>query len=175
MDYSERVELERGLKSDGLTNAAIGEIVGVTGQTVGRDLNPAIAERDRAASRDYGMAHRSVISARALAWNKAHPEARKRATKRDYEKHTERFRAHWATYRALLVGATIGDLASIKEIYRRAQEDEPIRCAICGELVALGNREVDHIVPISKGGKHTASNLQITCMPCNRRKGCRLA
>jgi len=178
MDYSERVELERGLKSDGLTNAAIGEIVGVTGQTVGRDLNPAIAERDRAASRDYGMAHRSVISARALAWNKAHPEARKRAVRRDYEKHKARFEAASALRRAMVIGATIGNLAEIAEIYRQAREDAPIRCYLCGKLIPLGEgeRHVDHVIPLKPDdptvtpGKHCPSNLRITHATCNWKK-----
>jgi len=30
---------------------------------------------------------------------------------------------------------------------------------------------VDHIVPISKGGKWELSNLQTACKPCNMKKG----
>ena len=47
------------------------------------------------------------------------------------------------------------------------------RCQICGRSakedgVAL---EVDHIVPVSKGGKTELSNLQTLCRDCNRGKG----
>lgn len=44
------------------------------------------------------------------------------------------------------------------------------RCAICGKCV----REkfyLDHIYPLSKGGQHEESNLQILCASCNRSKG----
>lgn len=34
--------------------------------------------------------------------------------------------------------------------------------------------EVDHIVPISRGGLTTESNLQTLCWRCNRRKGSRI-
>ena len=34
--------------------------------------------------------------------------------------------------------------------------------------------EVDHIIPLAKGGKHIASNLQILTADQNRRKSCRL-
>lgn len=30
--------------------------------------------------------------------------------------------------------------------------------------------QIDHIVPISRGGKHDASNLQLLCYPCHRNK-----
>jgi 5-methylcytosine-specific restriction endonuclease McrA len=33
--------------------------------------------------------------------------------------------------------------------------------------------EIDHRVPLSKGGKHEARNLVISCRTCNRRKGAR--
>lgn len=42
------------------------------------------------------------------------------------------------------------------------------RCVVC--KTKLVKYEVDHIVPLSKGGKHEKHNLQLLCVPCNRRK-----
>lgn len=45
------------------------------------------------------------------------------------------------------------------------------RCKICGATVNDGIKlEVDHIVPVSKGGKTTIENLQTLCERCNRGK-----
>lgn len=55
------------------------------------------------------------------------------------------------------------------------------RCAHCGKWcgrsgpdhvnIPVSERmEVDHIIPFSKGGLNTLSNLQPLCMPCNRSK-----
>jgi hypothetical protein len=41
------------------------------------------------------------------------------------------------------------------------------RCRRCRRSI---NLEVDHIVPVSKGGKSEESNLQILCRRCNRSK-----
>ena len=41
------------------------------------------------------------------------------------------------------------------------------RCRSCRTSV---NLEVDHIIPVSKGGKTEESNLQTLCRRCNRRK-----
>jgi len=46
------------------------------------------------------------------------------------------------------------------------------RCCICGATSKDGVKlEVDHIIPISKGGKSTLDNLQTLCERCNRGKG----
>ena len=46
------------------------------------------------------------------------------------------------------------------------------RCAICGRGREDGVKlEVDHIIPISKGGKTIMTNLRTLCMDCNRGKG----
>jgi 5-methylcytosine-specific restriction endonuclease McrA len=42
----------------------------------------------------------------------------------------------------------------------------------CGRSVIL-ERHWDHRVPLSKGGKHAASNLQAMTPICNMRKGAR--
>ena len=41
------------------------------------------------------------------------------------------------------------------------------RCVYCGEVKLL---TVDHIIPISKGGQHTRSNIAPACKSCNSRK-----
>lgn len=45
------------------------------------------------------------------------------------------------------------------------------RCAHCGRHGSISQMEADHIVPYSKGGRTTWSNLQILCRRCNRSKG----
>lgn len=45
------------------------------------------------------------------------------------------------------------------------------RCRMCGRSGEYCNLEIDHIKPISKGGKSTYDNLQTLCKECNKRKG----
>lgn len=45
------------------------------------------------------------------------------------------------------------------------------RCCLCGRSVADGVQlEVDHFIPVSKGGKSTDDNLWTLCRDCNRGK-----
>ena len=57
---------------------------------------------------------------------------------------------------------------NIREILYAAQEG---KCAGCGDPMRLRNLELDHIMPRSKGGRHTDANLQLLCGWCNRTKG----
>ena len=41
-------------------------------------------------------------------------------------------------------------------------------CLRCG---SWDNLEIDHVTPISKGGSHELSNMQVLCKPCNSSKG----
>lgn len=50
-------------------------------------------------------------------------------------------------------------------------ERDGYRCKKCGQSDVEANLEIDHIIPISKGGKSTFDNLQTLCHECNVRKG----
>lgn len=41
-----------------------------------------------------------------------------------------------------------------------------LSCAYCGDAV----KEIDHKLPLSKGGDHSIENLQMLCLDCNRSK-----
>ncbi len=44
------------------------------------------------------------------------------------------------------------------------------RCLRCG----ASGVTVDHVVPLSRGGRNDPSNLQLLCGPCNSAKGARV-
>ena len=44
-------------------------------------------------------------------------------------------------------------------------------CQICGKYMPDGvGLHIDHIIPVSKGGKSVESNLQVLCSKCNGSK-----
>ena len=44
------------------------------------------------------------------------------------------------------------------------------QCVLCGASGKEAKIEIDHIIPISKGGTHIENNLQTLCFSCNRGK-----
>ena len=57
------------------------------------------------------------------------------------------------------------------EMRRKIYERDNYRCRCCGRSQNEVDLEIDHIVPIAKGGKSTSDNLQTLCTDCNKRKG----
>lgn len=45
------------------------------------------------------------------------------------------------------------------------------RCELCGQRLLFEEMTLDHIVPLSMGGKDDVENLSCTCYPCNLLKG----
>lgn len=59
------------------------------------------------------------------------------------------------------------EVVSRHDIYYRDNH----KCGYCGkELFRNGAATLDHIVPKSRGGKHTKSNLVTACKKCNSKK-----
>jgi len=139
--------------------------------------------RDR--SRVYDAAHKEEKETRratrrkenlayAAAYHVAHKEYEAKYQAAYYAEHKPEANSRMAARRALIagtmIGITISQMEQIAEIYRKAAEDSPIRCYLCNKLIPLGDREVDHIFPVIKGGPSTPSNLEIACRKCNRSK-----
>lgn len=48
------------------------------------------------------------------------------------------------------------------------------RCQYCGRVLPKGELNIDHVIPRSRGGKTTWTNVVLSCVECNRKKGGRL-
>ncbi|NEO28672.1 MAG: HNH endonuclease [Kamptonema sp. SIO4C4] len=59
------------------------------------------------------------------------------------------------------------------EIERRVRETASYRCGYClsPQHLVMARLEIEHILPLSKGGTNEESNLWLACPLCNRVKG----
>lgn len=72
--------------------------------------------------------------------------------------------------------STNGDLIKIKEFYKWVKTVNELHCSYCKNIIQkIKDRQVDHVVAISNGGKHELKNLVPCCRKCNESKHCRTA
>lgn len=127
-------------------------------------------ERELAKANAYAAEHREERRERDRAYLATHRDEI-REVKRQYRKdHRVERKESEALRRARKAGVTVVDREGIKRIYRRARECKVVRCYLCNRLIPLGERHVDHIVPLSRGGEHNPGNLAIACFGCNTSK-----
>jgi hypothetical protein len=103
----------------------------------------------------------------AREWRKANPERALAAERRWRAKNPHMVCAFAKTRRARKKGAAVADLTAAQ--WRTIQERADHRCAYCDKR-CKGRLTQDHVIPLSKGGHHTASNIAPACGPCNSRK-----
>jgi 5-methylcytosine-specific restriction enzyme A len=60
------------------------------------------------------------------------------------------------------------------EVRKYVFERDLHHCQSCGKTATEANLNVDHIIPLARGGKNDLSNLQTLCSTCNQRKRDRL-
>lgn len=47
-------------------------------------------------------------------------------------------------------------------------------CCLCPKALVWGEFEIEHRIPVSRGGKHEMANLGLAHGPCNRAKGAKI-
>lgn len=62
----------------------------------------------------------------------------------------------------------------VQSLRRSVFERDQFRCRYCGTKPQRYNRVIDHIVPVSQGGRNLLENLATSCRRCNHLKGARL-
>lgn len=81
--------------------------------------------------------------------------------RRSHEKHKRRVREQY------------GDVPTKADLFNEQNGN----CAICGKSIDMGLKfpdpwfaSYDHIVPLSRGGDHVPSNIQLAHLSCNKKK-----
>jgi 5-methylcytosine-specific restriction endonuclease McrA len=121
----------------------------------GRDYQQDWAERNRdktrAAARRHYARNADSEKARNMEWRRKNPEAWRRISNASEERR-----------RAQKANAGIFDI--VPKDFRRLYSQP---CAACG---ATEGQTMDHIIPLSRGGRHSIGNLQTLCGSCNYSK-----
>lgn len=121
--------------------------------------------------KDYYKDHREKSLAYAKKYNKSHKEEQ-----REYKKNYQQTEAGRITSRicrhlrrARKAGAG-GDGISAEQ-WQRIIVKQRNKCNMCKKRFAKSRlATIDHIIPLSKGGDHDASNIQALCKSCNNSK-----
>ena len=120
----------------------------------------------RASSRRYAKAHLEEGRERNRRWRERHLEEQREYQRQWHVTHLEKCNAISRKRRALKQAASIG-----KVDYKAIMERDKMICGICHKRIARKDLSFDHIIPLSCGGAHTESNLQVAHRRCNSRKG----
>jgi 5-methylcytosine-specific restriction endonuclease McrA len=130
-------------------------------------------DKAREYNRSYVEENKEAVKARRCAWYEANRQhvieksARWADENRDQIRPAQRIRAHRRRTQIANAGGSFTQ-EDIQILFKRQRG----KCACCRESIKDGY-EIDHIEPVSKGGSSDPTNLQLLCMPCNRRKSAR--
>lgn len=144
-------------------------------QRARREADP---EAVRAIEKKYRTNNPDAVRAKGRRWRQANPERQRENNRTWYANNRERRDAlarEWKAanphkvsgyvqqHRALKAGAIFGDVD-----WAAAQTGYTV-CYLCGEPLS-GDIDVDHVIPLSRGGAHSMENLRPTHASCNRSK-----
>ena len=115
-----------------------------------------IAHKDEV--REYAIEHRE---------RRAEIGRRRRAYFREYHKlHPEKVRAWSHKRRELKTSGVPHTGADEIHVYNLAEG----KCSYCGIKLSFKEGQIDHIVPLSRGGSNDIGNLAWSCPHCNNKK-----
>jgi 5-methylcytosine-specific restriction endonuclease McrA len=121
-------------------------------------------------AKQYREVHRKLLSKKASKYFQEHKQ-------KVYEsRHTDSFRKKNRVFgkirRARKRAASIGDNFTVNE-WKTLLERFENRCAYCRKEF-INKLEPDHVIPISRGGTNSISNILPCCRSCNAKKGAKL-
>lgn len=132
------------------------------------------------AKRYYQNNRKSRLEAVAR-YREAHPEAIRESRKRyehslseekkDQRRKRQRVRDCW---RSAIERGDKNASRKCDSLIAQWKQKSKFRCYYCGHVFTISKLHVDHVRPLSKGGKHSCDNLCKSCSHCNLTKHAKL-
>jgi 5-methylcytosine-specific restriction endonuclease McrA len=132
-----------------------------------RDIMNTAINRWQKANRTKVNATRRIRRAHRLSTDPTFREALRAGQREHYRKHPEGALENTRARRARQRGAP-----RVEKIDRAAiiARDQSI-CHLCGLVVPPEEMSLDHLIPLARGGSHTADNLAVAHLVCNKKRG----
>ena len=128
-----------------------------------RESNP---EKARAASKAWKQANPEKAKANDKAWREANPEKAKANNKAWCESNPEKVAANGKRRRARKLNAGVFAIT--------AKELKTLLAQPCYLCHIAPSTDIEHIQPLSRGGRHSIGNILGACGLCNSKKGTKL-
>lgn len=136
--------------------------------------NPEVIKARVAA---WQQENRERANENSRRWRAAHPERHAEAVRRVRQANPDAVRERTRRRQAMLKGVAVERVDYLAIAERDGWTchlcDLPVDPAIRGRVREA--RSFDHVIPITRGGRHEASNIKLAHFGCNSRKGNRLA
>lgn len=120
-------------------------------------------------TKEYRQAHKEEVKEAQNRWRQEHieraRELKRESQARNWVKNLERNALNAHRRRAKIRGAE-GEGLTLSQ-WRQMCKECGNRCSYCGSKEKM---TVDHVIPLSRGGKHDVSNIVPACKPCNIKK-----
>jgi 5-methylcytosine-specific restriction endonuclease McrA len=121
--------------------------------------------RKKAAYPRYYVVHGEEAKGRASEYYALHVAAEKKRSSRYSAAHPEKKQLCALKRRALKYANTPIEEMLTEPQWHEILETYRHRCAYCGRK--MGRLTVDHVIPLSRGGKHSKDNVVPACLHCN--------
>ena len=146
---------------------------------------PEGMESHRKRQAEYAANNREQERLRAAEWRKNNPEKARELDRAMYLKskpeileYNRKYRSAnpermslWARNRQARKRAGGGGLSKGYVAFLREQQND--KCLACYADFTETGYQIDHVIPLAKGGQHCDGNVQLLCPTCNKRKATR--
>jgi len=132
-------------------------------------------EDRKAKDREYYAAHKDERKSQMRAYAAENRERIRSYAARYRKEHPEVEIEHGAERRMRISGSSSPqEREAARKFIHKVKTAQRAICYLCGKRLSRGERTIDHIIPLAKGGRHVTNNLACACRSCNSKKKAKL-